>query len=261
MKKIDLNCDMGEGFGVYRLGMDEKIIHHITSANIACAWHAGDPLIMNRTVKMAVENSVAVGAHPGYPDRMGFGRRNMDCTLQEIRLYVTYQIGALQAFCIANNTRLQHVKPHGALYLMAVENADIARAVAEAIIGVNSELYYVALAGKKGELMAQVGREIGLKIAYEAFPDRAYTPEGTLQSRQEPGAVIEEPNEVTERALRMVLEERVIAIDGSSIPLKANTLCVHGDTPTAVELTKSIREALEAEGVTLSSMGTVLDIT
>jgi UPF0271 protein len=210
---------------------------------------------MDRTVKMAVENGVGVGAHPGYPDLMGFGRRNLDCTMQEIRHYVTYQIGALQAFCAANNTRLQHVKPHGALYLMAVENVDIARAVAEAIVSVDPELYFVALAGKKGELMTQVGREVGLKIAYEAFPDRAYTPEGTLQSRREPGAVIKEPKAVTERALRMVLEQRVIAIDGSAIPLEANTLCVHGDTPTAVELTKSIREALASEGVTLSPMG------
>lgn len=257
MKTIDLNSDLGESYGAYRLGMDEEIIRHITSANVACGWHAGDPLVMDRTVKAAVENNVGVGAHPGFPDLMGFGRRDMDCTLQEIRMYVTYQIGALQAFCAAHNTRLQHVKPHGALYLMAVENADIARAIAEAIVSVDPELYYVALAGKKGELMTGVGRETGLKITYEAFPDRAYTPEGTLQSRRIPGAVIKEPKEVTERALRMVLEKRVIAVDGSSIPLEANTLCVHGDTPTAVELTRSIREAMESEGVTLTPLGKI----
>ena len=255
MKQIDLNCDMGESFGAYKLGMDEKIIRHITSANIACAWHAGDPLVMDRTVKMAVENGVGVGAHPGYPDLMGFGRRNMACTPEEIRLYMTYQIGALKAFCDANHTRLRHVKPHGALYLTAVENADVARAVAESIVGVDSDLFYVALAGKKGELMTRIGSEMGLRVAFEAFPDRAYTPEGTLQSRKEPGAVIKEPEVVVERALRMVLEKRVIAVDGSSIPLEANTLCVHGDTPTAVELTKGIRKALESEGVELSPMG------
>ena len=256
MQHIDLNCDMGESFGSYKLGMDADVIRYITSANIACGWHAGDPLVMDRTVQMAVENGVGVGAHPGYPDLLGFGRRNMACTPDEIRLYMTYQIGALKAFCTANNTQLRHVKPHGALYLTAVENADVARAVAAAIVGVDSNLYYVALAGKKGELMTRIGREMGLKVAYEAFPDRAYTPEGTLQPRKEPGAVIREPEVVVERALRMVLERRVIAIDGSSITLEADTLCVHGDNITAVDLTKGIRKALESEGVKLSPLGT-----
>ncbi len=256
MEIIDLNCDMGESFGAYKIGMDERIIGHITSANIACGWHAGDPLVMNRTVGMAKENGVGVGAHPGFPDMMGFGRRSMACTPEEIRLYTTYQIGALQAVCAANGVRLRHVKPHGALYLQAVEKEETARAVAEAIVGVAPELYYVALAGKKGELMTRIGRESGLKIAYEAFPDRAYTPEGTLAPRKEPGAVIAEPEEVAERALRMVLEKRVIAVDGSSIPLEADTLCVHGDTPTAVELAGRIRKDLEAEGVVLSPIGT-----
>jgi UPF0271 protein len=187
---------------------------------------------------------------------MGFGRRNITCTPDEVRFYMMYQIGALMAFCTANKTRLRHVKPHGALYLTAVENADVARAVAEAIVAVDPKLYYVALAGKKGELMTRIGSEMGLKVAYEAFPDRAYTPEGTLQSRKEPGAVIKEPAVVVERALRMVLEKRVIAVDGSSIPLEADTLCVHGDTPTAVDLTRGIRKALESEGVELAPMGT-----
>ena len=252
---IDLNCDMGESFGAYHLGMDAEVIRHITSANIACGWHAGDPLVMNRTVEMAVENGVGVGAHPGYPDLLGFGRRNMACTPEEVRLYMVYQIGALKAFCAANGTRLRHVKPHGALYLTAVENADVARAVAEAIVAVDPGLIYVALAGKKGELMTRIGSEMGLKVAYEAFPDRAYTPEGTLQSRKETGAVIKDPRVVVERARTMVLEKRVIAVDGSSIPLQADTLCVHGDTPTAVDLTRGIRKALESEGVELSPMG------
>jgi UPF0271 protein len=255
MKRIDLNCDMGESFGAYKLGLDEQIILHITSANIACAWHAGDPLVMDRTVKMAVANGVGVGAHPGYPDLIGFGRRNMACTVKEIRAYVTYQIGALSAFCAANGTRLRHVKPHGALYLTAVEDADVARAVAEAIVSVDPKLYYVALAGEKGALVTRIGREVGLRVVYEAFPDRAYTPEGTLQSRKEPGAVIKDPAVVVERALTMVLENRVVAVDGRSIPLEADTLCVHGDTPTAVELTKGIRRAFESEGVQLSPMG------
>ena len=254
--QIDLNCDLGEGFGIYTAGFDGEVMPHITSANVACGWHAGDPVVMQATVEMALKFNIMVGAHPGYPDLMGFGRRNMACTPDEVRFYMMYQSGALKAFCAANGTRLRHVKPHGALYLTAVENADVARAVAEAIVAVDPKLYYVALAGKKGELMTRIGSEMGLKVAYEAFPDRAYTPEGTLQSRKEPGAVIKEPAVVVERALTMVLEKRVIAVDGSSIPLEADTLCVHGDTPTAVDLTRGIRKALESEGVELSPLGT-----
>jgi UPF0271 protein len=255
VNKIDLNCDMGESFGAYKLGMDEEVIQYITSANIACAWHAGDPLVMDRTVKMAVDHGVGVGAHPGYPDLMGFGRRNMDCTPQEIRGYLIYQIGAIEAFCKAHGCRLQHVKPHGALYLTAVENEEVARAIAEAIVSVNPELFYVALAGAKGQLVTRIGREVGLKVIYEAFPDRAYTPEGTLVSRRLPGAVIKDPQAVSERALRMAKEGLVIAVDGTSIALEAQTLCVHGDTPTAVDLVKSIRETLEADGVAVTHMG------
>lgn len=255
MKKIDLNCDMGESFGAYKLGMDEAVIEYITSANIACAWHAGDPTVMNHTVAIAVEHGVGVGAHPGYPDLLGFGRRNMDCTMEELRNYLIYQVGALQAFCSAHGTRLQHVKPHGALYLTAVENEDVARAVAEAIVRVNPDLLYVALAGAKGELMTRIGHEVGLKVVYEAFPDRAYSPEGTLVSRRQPGAVIKDPRAVSERALQMVQEGAVIAADGTTIPLEAQTLCVHGDNPEAVALVKGIRQTLEADGVAVTPMG------
>ena len=255
MKKIDLNSDMGESFGAYTLGMDEVVIQHITSANIACGWHAGDPLVMDRTVKMAVDHGVGVGAHPGYPDLLGFGRRNMDCTLEEIQKYLIYQIGALQAFCKVNGTKLQHVKPHGALYLMAVENEEIARAVAEAIVSVNPELLYVALAGAKGEFMRRIGQKVGLKVVYEAFADRAYTPEGALVSRRQPGAIIKDPGEVSERALQMAKDGIVIATDGTSIPLEVQTLCVHGDNPSAVDLVKNIRETMESNGVVVSPMG------
>lgn len=255
MEKIDLNCDMGESFGAYKLGMDDAVIQFISSANIACAWHAGDPSVMNHTVDIAVDNGVGVGAHPGYPDLLGFGRRNMDCTMGELRNYVIYQIGALQAFCNAHETKMQHVKPHGALYLTAVENEDVARVVAEAIVSVNPDLLYVALAGAKGELMTRIGQEVGLRVVYEAFPDRAYSPEGTLVSRRQPGAVIKEPQAVSERALRMVKEGVVIAVDGSTIPLEAQTLCVHGDNPKAVDLVRSIRETLEADGVAVIPMG------
>jgi UPF0271 protein len=255
VKRIDLNCDMGESFGAYKLGMDEAVIQYITSANIACAWHAGDPAVMNHTVAIAVEHGVGVGAHPGYPDLLGFGRRNMDCTMEELRNYVIYQVGALQAFCSAHGTRLQHVKPHGALYLTAVENEDVARAVAEAIVRVNPDLLYVALAGAKGELMTRIGQEVGLKVVYEAFPDRAYSPEGTLVSRRQPGAIIKDPQAVSERALQMVKENAVIAVDGTTIPLEAQTLCVHGDNPKAVDLVKGIRGMLEADGVAVTPMG------
>jgi UPF0271 protein len=256
MKTIDINCDMGESFGNYRLGRDEDIIHHITSANIACAWHAGDPGTMDRTVALALKNNVAAGAHPGYPDLMGFGRRRLDCTPQEIRQYVAYQVGALQAFCKAHNTRLRHVKPHGALYHRAVADEAAARAIAKAVMDVDPGLCYVALAGEKGRTMARVGREMGLAVKYEAFPDRAYTPGGVLLSRQSPGAVIKEPAEVAERALEMVLEGRVKTVDGSSTALKVDTLCVHGDTPGAVELAKAINIAMQAAGVSLMAMGT-----
>lgn len=254
MKHIDLNCDMGESFGAYKLGMDEAVIRFITSANIACGWHAGDPLVMDATVKMSIDHGVGVGAHPGYPDLLGFGRRNIDCTPDEIRKYLVYQIGALKGVCQANGTTLRHVKPHGALYLTAVENEDVARAIAEAIVSVDSDLLYVALAGAKGELMTRIGENVGLKVVYEAFPDRAYTPEGTLVSRRSPGAVIKEPQEVSDRALKMARDGEVVAVDGTSIPLDVQTLCVHGDTPTAVELVKRIRQTLEAEGVTLAPM-------
>ena len=246
---MDLNCDMGESFGGYKLGLDEEVIKYITSANVACGWHAGDPLVMMRTVKMAKEYGVGVGAHPGYPDLLGFGRRNMDCTPEEVRNYVIYQIGALQAFCTANKVELRHVKPHGNLYMTAVENENVARAIAQAIVAVDPRLMYVALAGAKGELIALVAQEVGLKVVFEAFPDRAYTSQGTLLSRREPGAVIQDPKIVANRALKMAKEKRIVAVDGSEIIVEAQTLCVHGDNPKAVELVRAIRETLETNGV------------
>ncbi|MCP4112587.1 MAG: LamB/YcsF family protein [Desulfobacteraceae bacterium] len=252
--KIDINCDMGESFGTYKLGMDEEVIRYITSANIACGWHAGDPLVMDKTVKMAVANGVGVGAHPGYPDLHGFGRRNMDCSSEDIRTFMIYQIGALNAFCMAHGTKLRHVKPHGSLYLTAVENEVVARSIAEAIASVNPELLYVVLAGAKGELMTRIGTEVGLKVVYEAFPDRAYTPEGTLVSRREPGAVIKDPEEVAQRALKMAKHGKVVASDGSEISMNVQTLCVHGDTPDAVNLVRSIKKFLEAEGIEVNPM-------
>ncbi len=247
--KIDLNCDMGESFGPYKIGRDEEVIRHVTSANVACGWHGGDPGVMDRTVRMALENGVSIGAHPGYPDMQGFGRRRMDFLPEEIRTFMIYQIGALQAFCTAHGTRLRHVKPHGSLYLTAVEEEAVARSIAEAIASVDPELMVVTLAGRKGEGMRRISETLGLKVVCEAFPDRAYTPEGTLVSRREPGAVIKDPQEVAERAVKMAKEGRVTAADGSEISLDVQTLCVHGDSDEAIHLAKRIRELLEIKGI------------
>lgn len=253
MKTIDLNCDMGESFGNYTIGMDQAVMSHITSANIACGWHAGDPLVMDATVRSAKAHGVGAGAHPGYPDLMGFGRRKMNLSPEEIRQYLVYQIGALQAFCRVHQVRLRHVKPHGALYLDAVETPETARAVAEAILSLDPALRFVALAGKKGETMRQMGEELGLNVVFEAFPDRAYTPEGTLVPRNRPGAVISDPETVAGRALDMA-RGFVIASDGSRIDLEVQTLCVHGDNQEAVNLVRQIRSRLEAEGVQVAPM-------
>lgn len=254
MKTIDLNCDMGESFGAYTLGMDQEVMAHITSANIACGWHAGDPMVMDRTVHMAKKNGVGIGAHPGYPDLQGFGRRAMACQEEEIRAYLIYQIGALKAFCLANNTQLTHVKPHGALYLQAVEDKTTARGVARAIMDLDPGLIFVALAGEKGETMRRMGKELGLRVAFEAFPDRAYTPEGTLVPRSAAGAVISDPDLVAKRALDMA-NGFVVAVDGKKIDLDVQTLCVHGDNTNAVNLVRQIRECLEANGIKVCPMG------
>ncbi len=255
MARIDLNCDMGESFGAWTVGRDREVIRHITSANVACGWHGGDPVVMDATVGLAVEHGVGVGAHPGYPDLMGFGRRNLDCTPDEVRAYVTYQIGALQAFCRARGATLRHVKPHGALYLTALDDEGVARAVAEAVVRVDPGLRLLTLAGPRGDAVARVGAEVGLRVVREAFPDRAYTPEGTLVSRRVPGAVVTDPAEVARRALAMATDGVVTAVDGTRVSLEAETLCVHGDTPTAVDLVRVIRETLEAAGVRVAPLG------
>ncbi|OGR20020.1 MAG: lactam utilization protein LamB [Desulfobacterales bacterium GWB2_56_26] len=253
-KTIDLNCDLGESFGVYKLGMDEEVMPYITSANIACGWHAGDPLVMNKTVKLAAQHGINCGAHPGYPDLLGFGRRAMKVGLDELKCYLIYQIGALDAFCRASGVKLTHVKPHGSLYLTAVESEETAMAVAEAIGSVGRELIFVTLAGQKGQVMAEAGRRVGLAIAYEAFPDRAYTPEGTLVPRQSPGAVITDPEQVMERAVQIATEGCIEAVNGERIELAAQTLCVHGDNPHAVEMVRTIRRELEQRNIDVRPM-------
>ena len=185
---IDINCDMGESFGAYTLGRDSEIIARVSSANIACGFHAGDPRVMARTVRLARDHGVAIGAHPGFPDLLGFGRRAMACSPEEIEAYLTYQIGALQAFCVANACRLHHVKPHGALYNLAVGNEDLVRAMARAIGRIDRTLVLVLLATGNKARMAAIAGEEGIAAVFEAFPDRAYTAQGALVSRQQPGA-------------------------------------------------------------------------
>lgn len=245
---------MGESFGAYGLGRDEELMKSVTSANIACGWHAGDPAVMNRTVQMAAAHNVGIGAHPGYPDLLGFGRRHMDCAAEEIRNYVIYQVGALKGFCLANRAKMQHVKPHGALYNASVGDEAIATAIAEGIASVDSELFWVGLAGPKSAALAQIGKSVGIRVVFEAFADRAYTPQGTLVPRREPGAVIKDSQQVAARSLKMAREGKVTAVDGSEIDLVAQTICVHGDTPGAVEIVQAIRGLLESEGVEIKPM-------
>ena len=251
-RRVDLNCDMGEGLGAYRLGFDEGIMPYISSANIACGFHAGDPVCIRRTVTLAQTAGVGIGAHPGLPDVMGFGRREMKVTLEEARDYVTYQIGALQAFTVTK--KLQHVKPHGALYNMGLRDEELARAIAGAVKEADPDLILVGMAGSA---WIRAGLELGLKVASEAFADRAVNPDGTLVPRNQPGAVIGHLEEAVARVLRIVTEGKVTAANGQDIEMRADTICLHGDTPGAPELARALRQSLEAAGVTILPMGTV----
>ena len=247
---IDFNCDMGESFGMYKMGLDEEVIKYITSANIACGFHAGDPTWMRTTVDLAEERGVAIGAHPSFPDLAGFGRRNMIVSPEEARNDVIYQMGALQAF--TRTGRLQHVKPHGAMYNMAVDDETLARAICEAALEVDENVVLLALAGSAWIGIAQ---DMGLRVGREIFADRALNPDGTLVSRSQPGSVIHETSEVVERSLRMVTEGRATAINGDVIEVEADSLCLHGDTPGAVEMAKELKRGLEAEGVSIRPLG------
>lgn len=251
MAQIDLNSDIGESFGSYTIGNDEEILKYVTSVNIACGFHAGDPLVMQKTVKRALENNVAVGAHPGLPDLIGFGRRTMQISTQETQAYVIYQLGALQAFLKVHGGKMQHVKPHGALYNMAINDYELARAIAEGVYSVDKGLILVGLAGSE---LLRAGQDAGLHTASEVFADRAYTNKGTLVPRQDEGAVIHNVDEAVSRALKMVMQGKVDSIDGVEIRLQADTICVHGDTKEAVRLVKSLKKALQAAGVKTAAL-------
>jgi 5-oxoprolinase (ATP-hydrolysing) subunit A len=248
--RIDFNCDMGESFGPWRLGHDDQVIRHITSANIACGFHAGDPGHMRKTVRLAESHGVAIGAHPGFADLRGFGRRNVGATAEEVKDDVVYQVGALTAFTRAR--RLQHVKPHGALYNMAAGGGDLARAICEAVLETDPDMVLVVLAGSK---WLEIAEGMGLRVAREVFADRAFNADGTLVPRTRPGSVIHDTSEVVERSLRMVTEGRVTAITGEEVSLQADTICLHGDTPGAVQLADALKSAFETAGVRLVAMG------
>ncbi len=247
--KIDFNADIGESFAGYELGLDSEIVKYITSANIATGFHAGDPDWMARTVSLAIENGVGIGAHPAYPDLAGFGRRNMDLTPVEVHNAVTYQVGALAAF--APGRKLQHVKPHGALYNTAVRDAAVAEAIVLAVQAFDPDLIHVVLAGSHWESIA---RKHGVRVARECYADRAVTPEGSLVPRSQPGAVVHDPETVIERSLKLATEGKVSAIDGTEIDFSADSICLHGDTAGAVELAEAVRASLEAGGVAITPM-------
>ncbi len=253
--KIDFNCDMGESFGSYKLGYDEEVIKHITSANIACGFHAGDPGWMRRTVRMAEERGVAIGAHPSFPDLQGFGRRNMAVTPEEAKNDIVYQIGALTAF--TGSKELQHVKLHGAMYNMAADGGDLAKAVCEAILEVDPDMILVVLAGTR---WYDVALEMGLRVAREAFADRALNADGTLVSRSKPGSVIHDVSEVVERSIKMITQDKATAISGEEVEVHADTLCLHGDTPGAVEMAAALNSGFKSAGVEILPLGSLMSV-
>lgn len=243
---VDLNCDLGESFGAYKIGMDEEVLPYITSANVACGFHASDPLVMEETVKLAAKTRAAVGAHPGFPDLMGFGRRNLNVSPAEVKAYVMYQVGALAAFCKAEGLAMQHVKPHGAMYNMAGKDYALARAVCEGIREVDDSLILLALSGS---CMLKAAEDAGLRAAREVFADRAYEEDGSLVARTKPGAMITDEELAVFRVVRMVKEGKVESVTGKDIPIRADSVCVHGDGEKAVAFVRRIHAALLAEGV------------
>lgn len=252
IRRIDLNCDLGESYGAWRMGEDAALLALISSANIACGFHAGDPDIMRSTVALAIERNVAIGAHVSLPDLQGFGRREMAVSPSEAYAMTLYQIGALHAFAQAAGARLRHVKPHGALYNMAARDAKLAEAIARAVRDFDPTLRLVGLAGS---VLVDAGRAAGLPVAAEAFADRRYRADGSLQPRREADAVIADTDQAIAQALAIAREGRVRAVDGSTVALQADTLCVHGDGAHAVAFARGLRAALEAAGMAIAAPG------
>ncbi len=255
MRLIDLNADLGESFGSFRVGQDSRLIPLLSSANIACGFHGGDPRVMDDTVRACVAAGVAPGAHPSFPDLVGFGRRSIDVTPREAETDVVYQISALAGFCRRHGARLQHVKPHGAIYNQASTQPDLALAIAQGIASLDAGLVLVCQPGSELE---RAGHAAGLKVAREGFVDRAYEPDGRLVSRRIEGSLYHDPGRAVEQGLRMVTESTVVAIDGTVVPLEIDTLCTHGDNPDAVLFLERLRQALAAAGVEVRPLLEVL---
>ena len=247
--KVDLNCDMGESFGLYSMGDDGEVIKHITSANIACGFHAGDPMWMRRTVDLAEENNVAIGAHPSYPDLNGFGRRNMQMDPKELKDIIIYQIGALIAF--TENKNIQHVKPHGAMYNQAVSDPILAKAICESVLEFDRDLILLTLSGS---IWVDIAEGMGLKVGREVFADRGLNSDGTRVPRSQNGAVIQDVDQVVDRSLRMIIENKVISVDGDVIDIEADSLCLHGDTPGAVDMARKLKSELISNQVMLVNL-------
>lgn len=250
MRTVDLNADLGESYGAWRMGDDGRLLQVVSSANVACGFHAGDPGTIRETVRAAVRNGVAVGAHPSLPDLQGFGRRRMDVTPGEVYDLVLYQVGAVAGFTRAAGARLHHVKAHGALYNMAAIDRDLAMAVAAAVRDFDPDLVLYALAGSA---MVDAAESVGLAVAGEVFADRAYRRDGTLVPRSQDGALIVDESKAVAQALDMVRDRRVLAVDGTWVPVRADTVCVHGDSPGTVALAAALRDAMQREGFRLQA--------
>jgi UPF0271 protein len=251
MPRIDINCDLGEGFGVYEVGQDERVFPLITSANIACGFHAGEPETMRRSVELAIRHHVSIGAHPGTPDLVGFGRRRMDLLPEEIESILIYQIGALDAMARAHGAALRHVKPHGWLYNEAARNLELARVIARAVKRVSPRLI---LFGLSGSLSIRAAEEEGVPFAREAFVDRAYLQDGTLASRSTPGALITNPARAAFQALRLAQGAKVVCLQRGEIPVAADTLCVHGDNPEVIRILREVRKVLREHQVQAAAL-------
>lgn len=251
MSRVDINCDLGESFGTYKKGNDHDILDYVTSANIACGFHAGDPSVMRKTVGLALDKGVKIGAHPGLPDLIGFGRRNMQLSCEEAYDLVVYQIGALYGFLKAEGAEMQHVKPHGALYNMAAKDSSLAEAIARAVYNVNPDLVLFGLSGSE---LIKAGEKLGLATASEVFSDRTYQPDGTLTSRNEPDALITDDEKGVHQVIRMVKEKKVATLSRKEISIRADTICIHGDGIHALSFAQKIREAFEAENIEAKSV-------
>lgn len=253
MYRVDLNSDVGESFGAWKMGMDEEVVKYVSSVNIACGWHAGDALTMEKTIAFAA--NAGIGAHPGYPDLMGFGRRNLNASPAEVKAYVKYQLGAFYAFAKAAGREIQHCKPHGAMYNMAGKDIKLAMAIAEAVKEFDPDVILMALAGSK---MIEAAETVGIKSASEVFADRAYEEDGNLVARTKEGAMITDEDLAIKRVVGMIKNGTVEAITGKMIPVKCDSVCVHGDGPKALAFVQKIRQELTAEGIEITNIGSFI---